>query len=66
MDFVTAIEQELQQKAKIKFLPLQPGDVISTHADTTALYQLINFKPQTSIYYGIKKFIEWYRWYYQV
>lgn len=66
MDFVTAIEQELQRKAQINFLPLQPGDVVSTHADTAALYELINFKPQTSIQYGIKKFIEWYRWYYLV
>lgn len=66
MDFVTAIEQELQREAQITFMPLQPGDVVSTHADTTALYDLINFKPQTSIQYGIKKFIEWYRWYYQV
>lgn len=66
MDFVTAIEQELQRKAQITLMPLQPGDVVSTHADTTALYELINFKPQTSIQYGIKKFIEWYRWYYQV
>ncbi len=66
MDFVAAIEQELQCKAKITFLPLQPGDVVSTHADTTALYKLIHFKPQTSIQMGIKKFIEWYRWYYQV
>ncbi|MCX7861581.1 MAG: NAD-dependent epimerase/dehydratase family protein [Bacteroidales bacterium] len=66
MDFVAAIENELQLKAHINYLPLQPGDVVSTHADTTALYKLLNFKPFTPIQFGIKKFIEWYRWYYKV
>ncbi len=66
MDFIKAIEHELQMKAKIHFLPLQPGDVVSTHADCTELYHLIQFKPKTSIIEGIKNFISWYKTYYQV
>ncbi len=64
MSFIEAIENELNCKAIINYLPLQPGDVISTHADCTELYELIQFKPQTSIQKGIKYFIEWYRSYY--
>jgi UDP-glucuronate 4-epimerase len=66
MDFVRAIEKELNTKAIINYLPLQPGDVIATHADTKELFELINFKPQTSIEQGIKSFIQWYKEYYNV
>lgn len=65
MDFVHAIEQELGIEAKINYLPLQPGDVVSTHADTTHLYHLIGFKPQTTIKEGIHHFINWYKQYYK-
>jgi len=66
MDFVEAIEQELNKKATIHFLPLQPGDVVSTHADTHHLWELIKFKPNTNIKQGIKAFIQWYKNYYQI
>lgn len=65
MDFVHAIEQELGIEAKINYLPIQPGDVVSTHADTTHLYNLIGFKPQTTIKEGICHFINWYKQYYK-
>jgi len=66
MDFVEAIQQELGKKAIIHFLPLQPGDVISTHADTSHLWDLIKFKPQTNILQGIRFFIQWYKQYYKI
>ncbi|GAB4447830.1 MAG: NAD-dependent epimerase [Bacteroidales bacterium] len=65
MDFVHAIEQELGIEAIINYLPLQPGDVVSTHADTSQLYELIGFKPQTSIKEGIHQFITWYKQHYK-
>lgn len=65
MDFVSAIEKELNLKAKINFLPLQPGDVVSTHADTVNLFKITGFKPQTDIKNGISAFIEWYQSYYK-
>lgn len=65
MDFIRTIEQELGIKAKINFLPLQPGDVISTYADTSHLCKIIKFKPQTTIKEGIKHFVSWYKHYYK-
>ncbi len=61
IDFIDAIEDKLGKKAKKKNLPMQPGDVASTFADTLLLQKLIGFKPQTSIEEGIGKFIEWYK-----
>ncbi|MGQ9847213.1 MAG: GDP-mannose 4,6-dehydratase [Bacteroidales bacterium] len=66
MDFIHAIEQELGIEAKINYLPLQPGDVVSTHADTSDLYKLIGFKPQTTIKDGIRQFVYWYKQYYKI
>lgn len=61
MDYVHAIENTLDKKGKIKFEPLQPGDVPSTYADVQSLYEYIGFKPSTTIQEGIKKFIERYK-----
>lgn len=64
MDYIAAIEDELGIKARKNFLPLQPGDVLKTAADTEALEKWIGFKPNTSIKHGISEFIKWYRNYY--
>lgn len=66
MDYISAIEDEIGIKAKKNFLPLQPGDVLSTAADTGALDEWINFKPNTTIKYGVSEFVKWYRGYYEV
>jgi UDP-glucuronate 4-epimerase len=47
-------------------LPLQPGDVLSTSADTSDLEAAIGFRPQTSIEDGLAQFVAWYREYWQV
>ncbi len=60
MDFIAVIENELNMKSEINFLPLQPGDMICTYADTHALIKLTGFKPNTPIEKGIKEFITWY------
>jgi len=66
MDFIRAAEKELGVIAKKEFLPIQPGDVSSTYADVSDLESDLGYKPATSIEYGIKMFISWYRAYYQV
>ena len=63
-DFVTALEDELGMKARVKKVPMQPGDVKETWADCTALREDIGFEPQTSLREGVKHFVAWYRRYY--
>ena len=64
MDYVKAIEKELNMKSKINYLPLQPGDVPETFSNVDLLKQLTGFKPDTDINYGVKQFIKWYKSYY--
>lgn len=64
MDYINALEQALGLEAKKNMMPIQPGDVLETSADTIALYESISFKPETSVNVGVKKFVEWYRNYY--
>lgn len=59
-DYIISIEDALGKKAIREEMDLQPGDVLSTHADTESLEKWIDFKPQTSVKEGVKKFIEWY------
>ena len=65
IDFINILEKEIGIKAKKEFLPLQTGDVVSTHADTTSIQNYIGFKPKTNLKDGIKKFINWYNFFYQ-
>jgi UDP-glucuronate 4-epimerase len=60
------LENCLGIKAKKNFLPMQNGDVPATYANVDALVREIDFKPQTTIEEGIKKFVDWYREYYKV
>ena len=66
MDFIRAIENALGKTAEIDFQPLQPGDVPATYADVSSLIEITGFKPETSVEEGIGKFVEWYRWYYNI
>ena len=66
MQFIEAIEDSLGKKAKKNFLPMQPGDVEATSADTQLLEAAINFKPNTSVEVGVKKFVDWYKDFYDV
>ena len=65
-EFVAAIEEAIGVKAKIEYLPMQPGDVYRTYADISALQQDFGFAPKTDIRTGMKKFAEWYKAYYKV
>ncbi|MCS3430527.1 NAD-dependent epimerase [Klebsiella sp. BIGb0407] len=66
MDYITALEEALDIKAEKNMMPMQPGDVHETSADTAALYEVIGFKPKTSVKEGVKNFVAWYRGYYNV
>jgi len=64
IDYIKAIEEELGIKAQKIMRDMQPGDVEATSANTAKLEDWINFKPQTSVKFGVKKFINWYKNYY--
>lgn len=65
MDFIHIIEKEVGKKAKIKFLPAQPGDVEQTYASLDELTKIISYKPKVPIEEGIKRFVAWYVDYYK-
>jgi UDP-glucuronate 4-epimerase len=64
MDFIQTLEEVIGMKAIINYLPMQPGDVNITYADTSALEELINFRPDTTIKTGLSSFFNWYKQYY--
>ena len=64
--YIEAIEKALGVTAKKNLLPMQPGDVLETSADTEALYQAIGFTPQTGVEEGVARFVSWYREFYNV
>lgn len=66
VDYIHTIERASGKKANINFKPLQPGDVVDTHADIRKARKLIGYNPKTGIEAGIKHFVEWYRGYYKI
>jgi len=65
MDFIHEIESNLGKTAIKKYMPIQPGDVPSTVADITKIRKL-GYSPQTDIGEGIKRFIVWYKEYFNI
>ena len=66
LDFIEAIESELDKKAIRNFMPMQMGDVSKTFADTSLLKAVVDFSPNTEIKKGVAHFIKWYKEYYNV
>lgn len=76
LDFVTILQEELIRaevlpadydfEAHKKLVPMQPGDVPVTYADTSALERDYGFKPNTNLRDGLRKFAEWYKEFYKV
>ena len=64
--FIEVMEQALGREAIKNFQPMQPGDVVATAADTTALEAWVGFKPSTPIEVGVEHFARWYRNVYSV
>ena len=66
LDFIQAIEEELEISATKTMLPMQAGDVHQTWADVSQLKHDYNYQPKTSIKTGVNQFITWYKQYYKV
>lgn len=64
-DYISALERSLAVRAHRRYLPLQPGDMVGTEADTSALAQCTGFRPSTSVEDGVQQFATWYREYYR-
>jgi len=74
LDFITILQEELIRagvlpadydfEAHKEFVPMQPGDIPVTYADTSALERDFGFKPATSLRTGLRRFAEWYREFY--
>ncbi len=65
MRYIEVLEECLGKKAEKNLLPLQPGDVPDTFADTEDLVQDVGYQPDTPIEVGVRKFVDWYLEYYQ-
>ena len=65
MDFIELMEKSIGTAAIKELLPMQPGDVYETYADTTALSADTGYKPSTTLKDGITKFLSWYVEYYK-
>jgi UDP-glucuronate 4-epimerase len=66
MTYITTLEECLGKKAIMNMLPMQPGDVPATSADTTALREAVDYAPDTPVSVGIANFVAWYRNYFKV
>ncbi|WP_019402892.1 NAD-dependent epimerase [Chelatococcus sp. GW1] len=66
MDFIRVLEDKLGRRALCNMLPMQPGDVAATFADTSALARDTGYAPSTSVETGVGRFVDWYREYYGV
>ena len=64
--FIDVLQNAIGKKADLRYLPMQPGDVLSTYADVDSLADAVGFRPKTTIEEGIRSFISWYREYYGV
>ena len=65
MDYITALESALGITARKNMLPIQPGDMHSTAADTSALAAWVGFAPSTPVQTGVARFVNWYRGFYE-
>ena len=66
MYFIECIEKAVGKKAIMNMLPLQAGDVPRTYANVDALAEDVGFRPKTPIEEGIRRFVEWYKNFYEI
>ena len=66
MDYIATIETACGRQAQKNFLPMQPGDVPATWADTALLDRLVGPRQVTPLQTGMSRFVDWYRDYYQI
>lgn len=61
LDFIGTLESAIGKKAVLNMLPMQPGDVYTTYADTSKLEREMDYKPKVALKEGIGRFVEWYK-----
>jgi len=66
MDYIAAIEFAIGTTAHKRMMPIQPGDMHSTSADTRALQAWVGFSPAMPVTTGVQRFVDWYRSFYRV
>ncbi len=66
LDFITTVEEKLGAEVEKIMLPIQPGDVLSTFADTSGLEKDFNYKPNTLLKDGVSSFVDWYKDFYKI
>jgi UDP-glucuronate 4-epimerase len=66
LDFIEAIEQATGKPLARNYLPMQPGEVVKTWAESALLEALTGFRPNTKVRDGVQAFVDWYREYYAV
>ncbi len=65
IEFINILENLLDKKANKKFLPMQPGDVLTTYADISSAQKDFGYHPSTSLKDGLAEFVKWYKTYYK-
>ncbi|MEZ9666688.1 NAD-dependent epimerase [Vibrio breoganii] len=66
MEYIEALEDALGIEAKKNFMPMQPGDVYATYADTEDLFKATGYIPLVKVKEGVKAFADWYKAYYKL
>lgn len=66
LDFINALENSIGIKADKNMLPMQPGDVYTTWADTEDFFKVTGYRPLVNVQQGVNCFVKWYRDYYKV
>jgi UDP-glucuronate 4-epimerase len=63
LEFVHTLERALGKRARKRFLPIPPGDVVATHAEVEDFFEYTGFYPATPVAWGVERLVEWYRAY---
>lgn len=66
LEFIGILESLLGRSAVKRLLPMQPGDVVTTYADTAALAEWVGLRPATALADGLAQFVAWFRGYYRL
>ncbi len=66
MHYIQVLEDRLGVKAKLNLMPMQPGDVARTEADTATTKAVLDYQPSTTVEVGVGRFVDWYREYFGV
>lgn len=66
MDYINCIEKAIGREARKNYLPMQAGDVYQTYADSSALAEATEFKPDTPLQEGIDRTVQWFREYFKI